>query len=45
MTSNAGYSGFLEFGTRYMEAEPFMWPTYLEVQKNLVEDLKELLEG
>ena len=45
ITSNAGYSGFLEFGTRYMEAEPFMWPTYLEVQKNLVEDLKELLEG
>ncbi|HHV8933764.1 TPA: HK97-gp10 family putative phage morphogenesis protein [Staphylococcus aureus] len=45
ITSNAGYSGFLEFGTRYMEAEPFMWPMYLQIQKELVKDLKELLEG
>ncbi|HGO3282467.1 TPA: HK97-gp10 family putative phage morphogenesis protein [Staphylococcus aureus] len=45
ITSNAGYSGFLEYGTRYMEAEPFMWPVYLRIQKELVKDLKELLEG
>ncbi|HBI0048601.1 TPA: HK97-gp10 family putative phage morphogenesis protein [Staphylococcus aureus] len=45
ITSNAGYSGFLEYGTRYMEAEPFMWPTYVQIQKELVKDLKELLEG
>lgn len=45
ITSNAGYSGFLEYGTRYMEAEPFMWPMYLRIQKELVKDLKELLEG
>ncbi|HDT6968816.1 TPA: HK97 gp10 family phage protein [Staphylococcus aureus] len=45
ITSNAGYSGFLEYGTRYMEAEPFMWPMYVQIQKELVKDLKELLEG
>ncbi|MEJ7373487.1 HK97-gp10 family putative phage morphogenesis protein, partial [Staphylococcus epidermidis] len=26
VTSNAGYSGFLEYGTRYMAPETFMFP-------------------
>ncbi|MBH9580882.1 hypothetical protein DOS62_06665 [Staphylococcus felis] len=45
VTSNAAYSGFLEFGTRYMEAEPFMWPTYIKIQGTLKKDLEELVNG
>lgn len=43
--SNAHYSGYLEFGTRYMEAAPFMWPTYLVIQKSTVKEISELLNG
>lgn len=45
ITSNAGYSGFLEFGTRYMEKAPFIYPTYQELKVNVVNDLKRLLNG
>ncbi|WLT20412.1 HK97-gp10 family putative phage morphogenesis protein [Staphylococcus aureus] len=44
ITSHAAYSGFLEFGTRYMEAEPFMWPVYEVIRKSTVEELKALFE-
>ena len=30
--SNAHYSGYLEYGTRYMNKEPFIFPTYLSLK-------------
>lgn len=43
--STAHYSAFLEFGTRYMEAAPFMFPTYQTLKKSTLEDLRRLLNG
>lgn len=43
--STAHYSGFLEFGTRYMEPAPFMFPTYQTLKKSTLNDLKRLLNG
>jgi len=43
--SNAYYSGYLEFGTRYMNKEPFMFPTYKVLTQNQYNDLKRLLNG
>ncbi len=43
--STAHYSSFLEFGTRYMEAAPFMFPTYQTLKKSTLEDLRRLLNG
>ncbi|HEC2198210.1 TPA: hypothetical protein R1960_001132 [Staphylococcus delphini] len=40
--STAHYSGFLEFGTRYMEAAPFMFPTYQTLKESLRKDLNRL---
>ncbi|MFF7217913.1 HK97-gp10 family putative phage morphogenesis protein [Mammaliicoccus sciuri] len=45
ITSNAGYSGFLEHGTRYMEAAPFMFPTYKALTEQVNKDLTRLLNG
>uniref|UniRef100_UPI0008519BBC HK97-gp10 family putative phage morphogenesis protein n=1 Tax=Staphylococcus aureus TaxID=1280 RepID=UPI0008519BBC len=44
ITSDAAYRSFLEFGTRYMEAEHFMWPVYEVIRKSTVEELKALFE-
>lgn len=43
--STAHYSGYLEFGTRYMNKEPFMFPTYQELRKSQYNDLNRLLNG
>ncbi|HFV1577364.1 HK97-gp10 family putative phage morphogenesis protein [Staphylococcus hominis] len=43
--SNAYYSGYLEFGTRDMNKEPFMFPTYEVLTQNQYNDLKRLLNG
>ncbi|PJM33037.1 hypothetical protein CWB55_05285 [Staphylococcus hominis] len=43
--SNAYYSGYLEFGTRHMNKEPFMFPTYEVLTQNQYNDLKRLLNG
>ena len=43
--SNAYYSAYLEFGTRYMNKEPFMFPTYEILKQNQYDDLKRLLNG
>lgn len=44
LTSNAFYSGFVEFGTRYMQAEPFIKPTIKTQGKQLQKDLIRLLK-
>lgn len=34
------YSGYLEVGTRKMEAQPFMQPAFNEVQPKFIDDLR-----
>lgn len=43
ITSQAGYSGFVEYGTRYMDAEPFMKPVYEDFIIQINEDFERLL--
>ncbi|EGQ3675050.1 hypothetical protein I0606_000581 [Staphylococcus pseudintermedius] len=45
LISGAYYSGFLEYGTRYMAAEPFMQPTVKIIKNKLIDDFSELLSG
>lgn len=45
ITSKAGYSSFLEYGTRYMEPETFMFPVYQEFTKKVRADLERLING
>lgn len=45
ITSKAGYSSFLEYGTRYMEPETFMFPVYQEFTKKVRVDLERLING
>ena len=45
ITSNAGYSGFLEYGTRYMAPETFMFPVYERYTRKVREDLERLVNG
>lgn len=45
ITSKAGYSGFVEYGTRYMNAEPFMRPVYEEFISKVRADFERLLNG
>lgn len=43
--SKAHYSGFLEYGTRYMEPETFMFPVYQEFTKKVRADLQMLMDS
>lgn len=45
ITSKAGYSSFVEYGTRYMEPETFMFPVYQEFTKKVRADLERLING
>ena len=45
VVSNAHYSGYLEYGTRYMAKEPFMFPTYQALKNSVHDDLNRLLNG
>ncbi|WP_251517749.1 MULTISPECIES: HK97-gp10 family putative phage morphogenesis protein [Staphylococcus] len=42
VTSNAHYSAYLEYGTRYMEPETFMFPAYQKIQKSIQSDFKKI---
>jgi HK97 gp10 family phage protein len=39
------YAGFIEFGTRYMRAQPFLIPAFAKVDKleNIINQLNELI--
>lgn len=39
VTSGTNYSGYLETGTRFMEAQPFMKPALDGVIENFIKDL------
>lgn len=45
ITSNAHYSGFLEYGTRYMQPFTFMQPVYKSYEAIVTNDLKRLIES
>lgn len=38
--ANTDYSGYLEVGTRKMEAQPFMRPALNEIQPKFIDDLR-----
>ncbi|MHC3758887.1 HK97-gp10 family putative phage morphogenesis protein [Staphylococcus succinus] len=44
ITSNAHYSGFLEYGTRFMAPETFMKPVYEKFAPQIAKDISRLLE-
>ena len=39
------YSGFVNFGTRYMRAQPFMTDTFNWIVEYLEQDIKDVAEG
>lgn len=48
MTAEVGptteYSPYLEYGTRYMDAQPFVGPAFNEQKNKFVNDLKKLVK-
>ena len=42
--SNAEYSGYVEFGTRFQNPEPFMFPAYKKVKNQFKKDMKMLVK-
>ena len=49
MTAKVGptteYAPYVEYGTRYMEAEPFITPAFLKVREQFINDMKRLMKG
>ena len=43
--SRAGYSGFVEFGTRKMSAQPFMRPAFEWIKPQLGKDIHDAAKG
>lgn len=42
--SSVEYSGYVEYGTRYMEAQPYMHPAFKEVEPEFKRDLDKLVK-
>lgn len=42
--AEADYSPYVEWGTRYMSAQPFMRPAFHEQEKKFISDLKRLMK-
>jgi len=42
--SKSGHSGFLEYGTRYMDAQPFLFPSVNAQRPQFLSDLERLVE-
>ena len=40
----AEYSGYVEYGTRYMEAQPFVRPAFNEQKQQFINDMKGLVK-
>ncbi len=41
---NTEYSSYVEYGTRYMDAQPFMRPSYLIQKGKFIGDMKRLVK-
>lgn len=44
VSANTDYAVFVEFGTKYQRAQPYLTPAFLRVSKEFVSDLKALLK-
>lgn len=42
--AQADYAGYVEWGTRYMYAQPFMRPAYKEQKRQFKKDMKRLMK-
>ena len=42
--SKSGHSGFLEYGTRYMDAQPFLFPSVNAQRPKFLADLERLVK-
>ena len=42
VTPNTEYAAYVEYGTRYMEAEPFVKPALDSVESGFIEDLEKM---
>ncbi|UXH44454.1 hypothetical protein N5C46_23035 [Rossellomorea vietnamensis] len=42
--SKSEHSGYLEFGTRFMDAQPFIFPGFYTQKKQFLEDLNRLVK-
>lgn len=45
VTAHAEYAPYVEYGTRYMDAQPYMTPSFEEQEKQFASDLKKLVKG
>lgn len=43
--SPAPYSGYVENGTRFQDAQPFMFPAVEEIQEQFQKDLQDVMDG
>lgn len=43
-TGKAPYAGFVEYGTRYMRAQPFLFPAFFSGRARFIKDLQNLLD-
>jgi HK97 gp10 family phage protein len=42
--SKSEHSGYLEYGTRFMDAQPFVFPAFFEQKKQFLADLERLVK-
>lgn len=43
--SQASYSGYQEFGTRFMDAQPFMRPALKDISPQFKKDMEDVMKG
>ena len=43
--SQASYSGYQEFGTRFMDAQPFMRPALKDISPQFKKDMTDVMKG
>lgn len=43
-TGKAPYAGFVEYGTRYMRAQPYLFPAFFSGRARFIKDLENLLD-
>lgn len=43
--SQASYSGYQEFGTRFMDAQPFMRPALKDISPQFKQDMEDVMKG
>ena len=44
VTARAEYAPYVEYGTRYMNAQPFMRPAFKSQEKRFIDDLNKLMK-